>query len=172
MNDSTKENLRELLAGFMDEDTASQTAEDIEKGDEFLRKFAAPSPGDDVVAAIKARVAVTIRQKHRITLQHRIFAAVSVAAAIVLVSALALKFFEPSPIEKTTVQYAAIPARVWDGSDITTDDADIAVLVSEVKTIENELSGVQLKDNSGVGNAAIGDLETELIEIGGDFWKG
>ena len=173
MNDSAKENLRELLAGFMDAGSARQAAEDIEKGDELLRQWSAPQPSDVVLAEVKKKIAAAVRRRHRIALQRRIWAAVSVAAAIVIVSAVALRLFEKQPVEQAALRYAAaIPERVWEGSDITKDDADIAVLVAEVETIENELSGVQSNDTGGNGNTAVGDLETELIEIGGNFWKG
>jgi hypothetical protein len=173
MNDSAKENLKELLAGFMDAGSARQAEEDIEKGDELLCHWSAPQPGENVLAEVKKKVAATVRQRHRIALQRRIWAAAGVAAAIVIVSALALKLFEKQPVEQTALRYAAaIPERVWEGSDITKDDADIVVLAAEVETIENELAGAQLNDTSGNGSTAVGDIETELIEIGGNFWKG
>ncbi len=174
MNDSAKENLRELLAGFMDAGSAKQAAEDIERGEQLLRQWPAPQPGAAALAEVKKKVAAAVRRRHRITLQRRVWAVAGVAAAaIVIVSAVALRLFERQPVEQTTLLYAAaIPERVWEGSDITRDDADIAVLVAEVETIENELSGVQLNDTGGNGNTAIDDLETELIEIGGNFWKG
>jgi hypothetical protein len=173
MNDSAKENLRELLAGFMDAGSAKQTAEDIERGDVLLRQWSAPQPADVVLAEVKKKISAAVKQRHRIALQRRIWAVAGVAAAIVIVSALALTLSERQPAEKTTIKYAAaIPDRVWEGSDITKDDADIVVLVAEVETIENELSATRLDDTGGNGSTAVGDLETELIEIGGDFWKG
>jgi len=173
MNDSAKENLRELLAGFMDAGSAGQAAEDIERGDALLRQWSAPQPGDAVLAEVKKKVAAVARRRHRIALQRRIWAAAGMAAAIVIVSVLALRLSERQPVERTTIKYtAAIPERVWEGSDITKDDADIVVLAAEVETIENELSGVQLSDTGGNGSTAAGDIETELIEISGNFWKG
>ena len=173
MNDSGKENLRELLARFMAAEAAGRAAADIEKGDELLRTNPAPQPGEDVVSGIKTEVSIALRRRHRITLQHRVFAVAAVAAAIVIASVLTLRFFNEQPVERSTVKYAAaIPEGVWEGSDITIDDADIAVLTAEVSTIENELRGVQLAENGGNGSAAVDDLEMELIGISGDFWKG
>jgi hypothetical protein len=173
MSDSGNENLRELLAGFMDAGAASRAAEDIERGDELLRAWPAPQPSEAVLTGVKKKVAVAVRRRQVITLRRRVLAAAAAAAVIVAASAVALRLFEKQPMEQMVVQYAAaIPERIWESSDITADDADIAVLAAKVETIENEMSGVQLNDNGVSGNGAIGDLEMELIEIGGYFWKG
>jgi len=173
MNGSDRENLKELLAKFMNAEEAGQTAQDIVSGDELLRAFPAPQPDEDVVAGLKAEVAAVVRRRHRITLQHRILSAVAVAAAIVVVSAAALKYFDRQPSGQSQVRIAAvIPDKIWESSDITTDDADIAVLAAEISTIENELYGVDLSDSGTNGSAAVDDLEMELIGISGDFWKG
>ena len=173
MNGSDRENLKELLARFMDAEEAGRAAQDIEKGDELLRAHPAPQPDEDVIAGLKAMVSAVVRRRQRITLQRRIFAVAAVAAVLVVVSAVALKFFEPRPVEQTQMRYAAaISDRIWESSDITTDDADIAILAAEISTIENELNGVELGDSGTNGSAAVDDLEMELIGISGDFWKG
>jgi hypothetical protein len=172
MNGSDRENLRELLARFMDADEAGQAAEDIERGDELLRAHPAPQPDEDTVAGIKAMVSAAVSRRHRITLHRRIFA-VAAAAAIVAVSASAIRYFYGQPAERTPVRYAAVISdKIWESSDITTDDADIAVLTAEISTIENELYGVELSDSGVSGGLDADDLEMELIGIGGDFWKG
>jgi hypothetical protein len=170
MNNSTKENLNELLAGFMDANMAGQAVQDIEKGDQLLRNFPAPQPGPDVVAAVKARVAAAVRQRHRITLQRRIWAAAGVAAAIMLVSVAALKLFEQKPTEPTPAHYAVvIPDRVWEGSDIT---SDISVLSAELESLEKEITSTSVDEIGDNSNLSVGDLEMELIETGGNLWKG
>jgi capsule polysaccharide export protein KpsE/RkpR len=63
---------------------------------------------------------------------------------------------------------ASISSRVWEGAD----DADVTVLKAEIENIQSELSGAQSENIGGNGSNDIGDLETELIEINGDVWKG
>jgi hypothetical protein len=174
MNDSEKENVKELLAGFMDEQSARQAAEDIEKGDELLRAWPAPQPGETVLAEVNKKMAGAFRRHQAITLQRRFVAVAAVAAAIVLVLAASLRMFDKGPVERTTVKYAAaIPASLWENDDAALDDADVSVLAAEVETIENELSGAaQSDENIGTGGTAVDDLENELIEMSGDFWKG
>ncbi len=172
MNSSDRENLNELLAKFMDSEAAGRAAEDIKRGDELLRAHPAPQPDQDMIAGVKEMMSAVVKRRHRITLQRRILAVAAAAAVIVVISVAALNYFDRQPAGQTPVQYASvIPDRIWESSDITTDDADIAVLAAEISTIENELHGVELSDND-VSSMSVDDLEMELIGIGGDFWKG
>jgi hypothetical protein len=173
MDNSGKENLRQLLAAFLDADSARRAAEDIEKGDELLRAYPAPQPGEKVLAEVNRRVVEAVRRRRSIALRHKVLAVAGVAAAIVVLSAVALRFFAGQPVKQPSARYATvIPQRIWEGGDITTDDPDIAVLTAEVETIENELQALLADDDGSNNSVTVGDLEMELIEIGGDFWKG
>ena len=173
MNDRNNENLREILAKFMGADEVSQVINDIERGDELLGKFPAPAPRDSIIEGIKIQMAAAARRRHRETIQLGFLKALSVAAAIVTISIAAHKYFERTPTEQARVTYAAvIPDRLWEGSDITTDDAGIAVIAAEITTIENQLNGIELRDIDISGSGTADDLEMELIGISGDFWKG
>jgi hypothetical protein len=165
MNNSANENLRELLAGFMDKAAARQTAEDIEKGEEILGANQSPQPDERVLAEVKKNVAAALRRRRSVVLQRRILG-VAAAAAIVVVSVLTLiRYGNPPNSHQTRMVAASIPSRVWEGAD----DADVTVLKAEIENIQSELSGAQSDDTSGT---AVGDLETELIEVNGDMWKG
>lgn len=167
MNNSVNENLRELLAGFMDEAAARQKAEDIEKGEEILGANQSPQPDEQVLAEVKKNVVAALRRRRTVVFQKRILGA-AVAAAIIMVSVLALMRYGNQPTSgQTKVIAASIPARVWEGAD----DTDVTVLKAEIDNIQSELSGAQ-SDDSGNTSTAVGDLETELIEVNGDIWKG
>lgn len=168
MNNSANKNLRELLAGFMDEAAARQAAEDIEKGEEILGANQSPQPDERVLAEVKKNIVAALRRQRTIVLQRRILGA-AVAAAMILVSVLALMRYGNQPTSKQIkVIAASIPARVWEGAD----DTDVTVLKAEIDNIQSELSGAQSDDTPAKGSTAVGDLETELIEINGDIWKG
>jgi hypothetical protein len=168
MNNSANENLRELLAGFMDEAAARQTAEDIEKGEEILGANQAPQPDERVLAEVKKNVVAALRRRRTVVFQKRILGA-AVAAAIVVVSVLTMiRYGNLSNSHQTRMVAASIPSRVWEGAD----DADVTVLKAEIENIQSELSGVQSDDTGGNGSTAVDDLETELIEVNGDMWKG
>jgi hypothetical protein len=173
MNDSGKENLKELLAGFMDEATAREAAQDIEKGDELFRSNPAPQPSEALLAEVRTKMMLAAKRRQVITLHRRIWAAAGVAAAIIITLAVTLKLLESRPIGQADVKYAsATPNSIWGSDDTSADDPDITVLAAEVESIKNELSGVQPAENGDTGGTDIGDLETELIETNGDFWKG
>jgi hypothetical protein len=167
MNNSANENLRKLLAGFMDEAAARQTAEDIEKGEEILGASQSPQPDERVLAEVKKNVVAALRRQQTVVFQRRMLGA-AVAAAVIVVSVLVLIRYSNSQNSQQTRMFAtAISAGVWDGAD----DADVTVLRAEIENIQSELSGTQ-SDDGGNGSNDIGDLETELIEVNGDMWKG
>ena len=166
MNNSANENLRKLLAGFMDEAAARQTAEDIENGEKLLGAYLAPQPDERVLAEVKKNVVAALKRR-TVVFQRRILGA-AVAAAVIVVSVLALmRYGNQLPGGQTKVVAAAISARVWDGAE----DADVTVLRAEIDNIQSELSGAQ-SDDGGNGSTAVGDLETELIEANGNLWEG
>jgi hypothetical protein len=168
MNNSANENLRKLLAGFMDEAAARQTAEDIEKGEEILGAYSAPQPDERVLAEVKKNIVAALRRRRTVVFQRRILGA-AVAAAIVVVSVLTMiRYGNPLNSHQTRMVAASIPSRVWEGAD----DADVTILTAEIENIQSELSGAQSEDTGGNGSNDVGDLETELIEINGDMWKG
>jgi hypothetical protein len=169
MNNSANENLRELLAGFMDEAAARQTAEDIEKGEAILGAYKSPQPDERVLAEVKKNVAAALRRRRSVVLQRR-FMSAAVAAAVILVSVLALvRYGNWQNSRQARIFATAISAGVWDGAD----DADVTVLKAEVENIQSELAGVQSDSiSTGGTNTTAGELETELIEVNGDMWKG
>jgi hypothetical protein len=152
----------------MDESAARQTAEDIEKGEEILGANQAPQPDERVLAEVKKNVVAALRRRRTVVFQKRILGA-AVAAAIVVVSVLTMiRYGNLSNSHQTRMVAASIPSRVWEGAD----DADVTVLKAEIENIQSELSGVQSDDTGGNGSTAVDDLETELIEVNGDMWKG
>ena len=115
MNNSANENLRELLAGFMDETAALQTAEDIEKGEEILGANQSPQPDERVLAEVKKTVVAALRRRRSVVLQRRILGA-AVAAAVIVVSVMALmRYGNLQNSQQTMIIATSIPARVWEG---------------------------------------------------------
>lgn len=173
MNKPENENLKELFGLFMDKHAADEAAEDIEKADRLFDAYPAPQPADGTIAKVKDRVAIELKRRHTTSIQWRVLSAVAVAAVLVAGAFLSLRFFEGQKGNPATTKYAAsIPDRVWEGSDITSDDADIAALSADVETLRNTVYGSQVDDSSAYGNATISDLEMELAETNGELWKG
>ena len=171
MNNSVNENLRELLVGFMDEAAARQTAEDIEKGEEILGANQSPQPDERVLAEVKKNVVAALRQRRTVVFQRRILIG-AVAAAVILRAVITQMHYDNLQNSRQTrivARSVSIPSQVWEGAD----DADVTVLRAEIENIQSELSGAQSDSiSTGGTNSATGDLETELIEVNGDMWKG
>lgn len=172
MNKPEQENLKELFGRFMDQRAANEAAEDIRKADQLLDALPAPQPDDRIIARVKSNVAFALKQRQTSSIQWRIWATVGVAAALVIGTYLSLRFFDGLKENRMTTLAVAIPDRVWEGSDITSDDAEIAILTAEVETLRNTVYGAQIDDSSAFGNITINDLEMELVETNGDLWKG
>jgi hypothetical protein len=173
MNKQKNENLKELFSCFMDEQAANEAAEDIVKADELFDAYLAPQPSDGTIAKVKSRVTVELKRRHTTSIRWKVFTTVGIAAVLAVGAFLSLRFSERTQENRTTTQYAAaIPDRVWEGSDITSDDADIAVLSAEVETLKNTIYGAQVDDSPVFNNTAVSDLEMEFAEISGDLWKG
>ncbi|GAF72698.1 unnamed protein product, partial [marine sediment metagenome] len=105
--------------------------------------------------------------------KHIAYKAVSIAAAVVFLTAIGLRLFKNGD-SKPGVQYALIiPRAIWESDDIATADADLAIFTIEIEQIEDELLTLQFGEDDANGDSSVTELEMELIEINNsDFWKG
>jgi hypothetical protein len=154
------ENLNELFSAFLDADSAEQAAGDIRTGDELLTSHPELDLDSNVVANLKSdiRSQLSRRRVWKIALQRT-------AAAIVIIASVSAVF-----ISKTygPAQPAAATASIW--QDRT--DEQIALLTEQIGDIETEMSIIRLgADGSGDG-FDLTEIETEIDDINGNFWKG
>lgn len=165
MNERNDENLRELLEQFMSPEQAQMHLDDIEKGEKILREHPAPEPDDMLLANIKAEIALHVIP-HRTTAFRRIaFRVAAVAAAVIIVTAIWTNLFNEQtvPGPQQHEQYASeFP---WDYQDSTVFNTKLELLESDLRALEY---GEKDVDNE----SAMTELELEVIEIAGDFWKG
>jgi len=174
MNNENQENLKELFEKFMDAEQAESCAEDVQKAEEILRKHPAPEPDAMLIANIKAEIAMLLPVRRTYVFKHIAYKALSIAAAVIFITAIGLGLFDNGAHEPGPVQYASIiPAAIWESDDIAADDADLVIFTIEIEQIEDELLALQLGEDDGNGDSTITELEMELIEINNnDFWKG
>ena len=173
MNDGNRENLKELFEKFLDAEQAESCVEDVQKAEQILREHAAPEPDDMLIANIKAEVAMRLPAGRTGVFKQIVYKTVSVAAAVIFLTAIGLRLFDKDGVEPG-VQYAAIiPTAIWESDDIAAADANLVVFTVEIEQIEDEVLTLQLGDYDGNGDSSITELEMELIEINNsDFWKG
>jgi len=174
MNGRNDENLKELFEKFLDAEQAQKYVEDVQKAEEILRENPAPEPDDMLIANIKAEIAMRLPARKTYVFKHIAYKAVSIAAAVIFLTAIGLRLFEKDSSEHRPLQYASIiPTAIWESDDIATDDVDLAIFTTEIEQIEDELMALQLGEDSGNGESSVTELEIELIEINdSDFWKG
>ena len=177
MNDGNRENLKELFEKFLDAEQAESCAEDVQKAEQILREHPAPEPDDMLIANIKAEIAMRLpagRTRRTGVFKQIAYKTVSVAAAVIFLTAIGLRLFDKSDVEPGPVQKASIiPTAIWESDDIAAADVNLAIFTVEIEQIENELLALQLGEDDGNGDSSITELEMKLIEINNsDFWKG
>lgn len=173
MNGQKKENLKELFEKFLDAEEAEKAVEDIRKGEEILREHAAREPAGEVIADIKAEIArELLTRKTRVT-KRVVYKVAAVAAVFFALAVVSVEIFERGEEEQRTVVKASVlPSVLWETENIAEDDADLAILIAEIEEIESEALALRLGENGGNGRIDLAELEIELMEINGDFWKG
>ena len=174
MDYENKENMKELFRKFFDAEQTEKCIEDFEKAEQILSQYPAPEPDDMLVANIKAEIAMRLPAR-KATLNRRfIFETVAAAAAaIVIVTFVALSLFETNKTVGPNPGVNLIPAAIWDSKDITADDMQLAGYNVELEQLENELHNLQ-SDNEDIEIASAGaltELEMNLMEIDNGFWK-
>ena len=173
MEDRNKENLRELFEKFFDAEQAESCVEDIQKAEQILRENPAPEPDGLLIANIKAEIAMRLPAVRAHRFRRIIYEVIGAAAAILIVAGVTLQLFAPPAGLEDEYNYAGlIPTKIWESDDIVTDDDDLAVYTAQIEQIEDEVMALQSGEDTGNGDSTIVELEMELIEINGDFWKG
>ncbi len=182
MNGRNEENLsgcgglrpdeKDLFGKFVGDEQAEKAVEDIRKGERILRDNPAPLPSDELIAGIKSEIAISLLRKKENAVRYTVYKVAVVAAAVMVLSAISIKFFEKG--EETARIYTAsiIPAAIWESDDIAADDIDLAIFNAEIEQVEDEVLSLRTGANGGNGQSAVTELEIELIEIESDFWKG
>ena len=169
--------MKELFEKLLDAEQAEKYVEDVQKAEEILREHPAPEPDDMLIANIKAEIAMRMpagRTRRTGVFKQIAYKTVSVAAAVIFLTAIGLRLFDKGGVEPGPVQYASIiSTAIWESDDIAAADANLVIFTAEIEQIEDEVLILQLGDYDGNGDSSITELEMELIEINNsDFWKG
>jgi hypothetical protein len=172
VNEAEREDLEELFGRFLGPEEARTAAEDIRRGEEIIGKNLAPQVPEELVAEIKSEVAAALAHKKASAFVKRVYAAVAGAAAVIIVAVISAVFFESADEAERVAATWVLPEAIWESDDLAQDDAELAVLTAEIEDIEGDLLAVELGENGGNGQIDSTELEMELTEINGSFWKG
>ena len=173
MNGRSEENVKELFERFVNTGQAEEAEQDIRKGEQILREHPVSEPDGELIADIKAEVGKAVLRRKAKVFRRMVYKSAVIAASVIFLAAIGIKLFEKGGGESERVIAASIlPAAIWESERLADDDADLATLIAEIEQIESDLLAVQVGENGGNGHEAVTELEVELIEINGDFWKG
>lgn len=170
MNERTEENLRDLFKQFLDSEQAEDAVEDIERGEELLRRWPAPGPSGELLAQIKGEMAGRLVRRGRRHVRWFASRAAAIAAAFVIVASVWTGLHRTSG-PGVAIAGSLIPSAIWESDNIAVDDLRLATFTAEVERIENELRSLGL-DEDGSDKSVLDEAEMELMDLKGEFWKG
>ena len=174
-NNQNKENLEELFEKFLTAQESQQAAENIHKAEQILAECSAPEPDEQIITDIKTEIteSLTHRADRRNLFRKTVYRAAAIAAVVIVVAAISVKLFEKTgSYPKKAVYTSRISKAIWESDDIEADDEELATLAAEIEQIQSEAIAIKLGENNSNGYIDLTELETELTEINGDFWKG
>lgn len=167
------ENLKDLVGRFFDGEEAGRVVEDVRGGERIVREYGAPEPDSRLIADIKGEVGRALAERKSRAFRRAVYKAAAVAAVIIIVAAISVRLSERGNGEaKPIVAASIVPAAIWESEDIAAADAELGTFVGEIEELEDDLLALELGENGGNGYEVIEELEAELEEIEGVFWKG
>ena len=154
------ENLNELFSAFLGADSAEQAAGDIRAGDEILTNHPGPGLDSDAVANLKSdiRSQLSRRRARKIVLQR-------IAAVIVIIASAAVVFISKS---HGPAQPAVATASIW----LDRADEQFTLLTEQIGDIETEMFIIRLGADGNGNGFDLTEIETEIENLNGNFWKG
>ena len=167
MTESKNENIDELLAKFFSPDQAEQIKNDFAAGDELFEKFSASNPLPQILAEIKQRLAQQLENRNRISWTIVFAKTAAVAAIVVIVSAVMLLTFS----QKDSTRYTNDKQQI----SLLQFDTDISAFEAEITQLKNELSTINLGEETGTNGILtdrVEQVELEIIKTENTFWKG
>jgi hypothetical protein len=165
MENHKDENIEKLFGEFLPGEDGRQAAEDVREAERILRENPAPSPTGGLLADINSKVAKALTAKRAKTLVYR----AAVAAGVIILIAISVKFFEGG---RTPVALEPMQRAVWESDGITPTQANLVLLTDEVEQVEAEVANLRLGGGGWNGGGEFIEIETELTDVSGDFWKG
>jgi hypothetical protein len=165
------DNLRELLGRFFDAGQVKDCLDDFQEAERFFREHPAPEPDEMLITNIKAEIAMRLSAVRVKTFRRRLWEMAGVAAAVAVLALVGVQLSN-KPSRQTGYYASLLPTAIWESNNITTDDADLALFTTQIEQIKDEMQGLESGQVTGDNDNSVAELEMELIQISGDFWKG
>ena len=160
MKNINDENLKELLKNFYDEEKSMEFIHNMEFAEKILNSTREPAPSQQVIDNIKRRIS-----KSR---NHLLKWELSAAAVILIIMTLsAVKIFNEEPAS----YQGTITATQWESSNFSIDDNEFFAINNGIDDISEQVLALGEENNNELSNSVI-KLETDLIDLENNFWKG
>lgn len=159
------ENLNDLLSNFFDDQQRAELRNNIRLGDELFEANPAASPSAELIDSIKQRISSRLTMRRYLLLAAKTFK-ITAAAVIVIFLAVNVKLF----VRTDTSILSPLVASLWE--DETRDSSTISILAAEMEDVESDMLNIRLNEYNNTVGSDVDDLEEEIIELCGDFWKG
>lgn len=139
---------------------------DIRQAERILRDNPAPEPGAELITNIKAAIGQSLDNRKANTLKCTVFKVAAVAAVFFAVILINVKILNQTPVVPEQLAELSVAAASWES------DEEFSLLAAQIEQFEADLTAIELGENGDYEYQEIIELETELIDIDNDFWKG
>ena len=159
------ENLDELFSNFYAEQEADEFKNDLNSFDKMLGRCSTSGPLAETIDSIKDAVAFKLSSR-----RHNKYAVLQPAAVAAIVLLIAFAGLKMNSRQDSTTEIAK--------SDVTYtlfdegETSQLASLTEQIEQIEDALLSVRLDEYDTYTDDSYLELEMELSEINGNFWKG
>jgi len=164
-----KEDIKQLFEQFVDGGDAERSAKDIRKADEILAQLDANKPSDELTDRIKTKIDNALKNKRAAPVRWPRYAVAAAAAVVIAAVLIAASVFN-APESRTEPEL--ISAAEWENAALKDDLTELGTLAQELEEIRNELLAIQSGEQINMQSERATELEEEMLEIEGDFWKG
>jgi len=165
---SDNRELEELVQRFYDPQQAREVLEELRRAEKLFAKEQSPEPSAKLVRNIKDQVhqRLSARQARRV---RRRFIEVVAAVIMVVVTLMGVLSYQGKHAQNAA--YASVMgAGMWETNDVSSEDARLATLEAEIEQLEQESFG-DTSEAEMAAETAVRDLEIQLVQANGEFWK-
>jgi mannitol-specific phosphotransferase system IIBC component len=166
------ENIDDLLSKFYSPDQAKQAKNDFVFADVLFEKSPAPNPSPQTIAQIKQKIDQRLEKRSRTHWTVVFVKTASVAAIVVIVSAvMLLNFNQKEPIQHIEADQQSASLQNYEKNF----EADLSLFSKELEQLNSELVAISLGENNGTNGILtnqVDQVEIEIIEAENTFWKG
>lgn len=173
MSFKDNDELRQLFDQFVTEERAKDAMDDIKAGDRILRENPAPQPRLETLLRIKAEGAARLRERRRRRVwRRRAVEAIAAAAVLAILMYVGSGLLE-SPLTVKPEIVSVLPKAIWETYDVGKEDPALASLATEIEVVEQQFRALESPvEQSRSAIDEVSELEIELLELEGEFWKG